>query len=140
VTAQRARTDLQWLLDELVKRVEGVERVVLLSTDGLLIARSSAVVEEDAEHLSAVGSAFHSLSRSAARQFSGGRVQQTVVEMDNSFLFVTAAGPGAVLTVLAGAQADIGAIAYEMGLLVRKVGPFLSSAPRVPGTKDPLSQ
>ncbi|OLT14092.1 dynein regulation protein LC7 [Pseudonocardia sp. CNS-139] len=140
MTAQRARTDLQWLLDDLVARVDGVERVVLLSSDGLLIARSAAVVEEDAEHLSAVASAFHSLARSAARQFSGGRVQQTVVEMDNSFLFVTAAGPGACLTVLANASADIGAVAYEMGLLVRRVGPALSTAPRVPGTRDPLSQ
>jgi predicted regulator of Ras-like GTPase activity (Roadblock/LC7/MglB family) len=131
VTGSRnARQDLTWLLDDMISRVGGVDGVVVLSSDGLLIAASSAVVDEDAEHLSAVASAFHSLARSASTHFHGGGVQQTVVEMDKSVLLVTAAGPGACLAVLASAEADLGAVAFETGLLVRRVGPTLSAAPR----------
>jgi predicted regulator of Ras-like GTPase activity (Roadblock/LC7/MglB family) len=131
--AEMARPDLCWLLDDLVGRVGGVDRAVVLSADGLLLARSSSVAHEDAEQLSAIGSAFHSLARGAARQFAGGPVQQTVVETDSMFLFVTAAGPGACLAILAEADADIGVVAYETGLLVRRVGSVLSAPPRSGG-------
>ena len=43
-----------------------------------------------------------------------------------SFLLVTAAGPGACLAVLADADADLGMVAYEMNLLVQQVGGRLS--------------
>ena len=131
MTGQRtARQDLTWLLDDMISRTAGVSGVVVLSSDGLRIAASSTVADEDAEHMSAIASAFHSLSRSASKQFHGGGVQQTVVEMDNVVLLITAAGPRACLAVLATAQADLGAIAFETGLLVRRVGPTLSTAPR----------
>jgi predicted regulator of Ras-like GTPase activity (Roadblock/LC7/MglB family) len=128
--ARNARQDLTWLLDDMGNRVGGVDGVVVLSSDGLLIAASSAFADADAEHMSAVASAFHSLARSASTHFRGGTVQQTVVEMDNSVLLVTAAGPGACLAVLASAETDLGAVAFETGLLVRRVGPTLSAAPR----------
>ena len=131
MTAQRtARQDLSWLLDDMCNRVGGVQGVTVLSSDGLLIANSSGVVDADAEHMSAVASAFNSLARSASTHFHGGGVQQTVVEMDKAVLLITAAGPGACLAVLAGAEADLGAVAFETGLLVRRVGPTLSAAPR----------
>jgi predicted regulator of Ras-like GTPase activity (Roadblock/LC7/MglB family) len=131
VTGPRnARQDLTWLLDEMCSRAGGVDGVVVLSSDGLLIAASSGIADADAEHMSAVASAFHSLARSASSHFRGGTVQQTVVEMDKSVLLVTAAGPGACLAVLASAETDLGAVAFETGLLVRRVGPTLSAAPR----------
>lgn len=51
--------------------------------------------------------------------------------MESSFLFVTAAGRGACLAVLAAADADLGIIAYEMAMLVSRVGQHLSANPRV---------
>ena len=50
--------------------------------------------------------------------------------MENSFLFVTAAGEGSCLAVLSPASADAGLIAYEMTLLVKRVGQHLSVTPR----------
>jgi predicted regulator of Ras-like GTPase activity (Roadblock/LC7/MglB family) len=131
-----ARQDLAWLLDEMIERVDGVRDVVVLSADGLLISASSTVSTSAAESLSALASAFHSLARSAARQFDSGGVQQTVVEMDGAVLLVTAAGPRACLAVLADVHADLGAVAFETGLLVRRVGPALSAAPRRPGADE----
>jgi predicted regulator of Ras-like GTPase activity (Roadblock/LC7/MglB family) len=123
-------SELDWLLDDLVKRVAGAQRAVVLSSDGLLIGRSRELTREDAEHLSAVASGFQSLARGTGRHFGGGNVRQTVVEMDNAFLVVTAAGQGACLALLTSADADMGMVAYEMNLLVKKVGSFLIAAPR----------
>ena len=51
-----------------------------------------------------------------------GKVHQTVIEMDRGFLFVTAAGAGSCLAVLAAPAADVGLVAYEMALIVKQVG------------------
>lgn len=126
----KATVDLQWLLDDFVDRVATVERAVVLAGDGLLVGRSSSLSDEDAEHLSAVSSAFQSLARGAARRFDGGEVRQTLVEMDRAYLFVTAAGRGACLAVLANEKADLGLVAYEMNVLLKRVGNFMAAAPR----------
>jgi predicted regulator of Ras-like GTPase activity (Roadblock/LC7/MglB family) len=126
----QATTDLRWLLDDLVDRVPGLDRAVVLSADGLLLSRSASLTEDDADRLAAVASAFQGLAKGTGRQFGGGAVRQTVVEMDEAFLFVTAAGRGACLAVLTAADADLGMVAYEVNLLVHKVGGRLSAAPR----------
>jgi predicted regulator of Ras-like GTPase activity (Roadblock/LC7/MglB family) len=122
--------ELNWLLDSLVNRVTQVHQAVVLSSDGLLVGASNGLSREDAEHLSAVAASFQSLARSAGRQFGGGAVRQTIVEMDHAFLFVTAAGSGACLAVLAGSDADVGLIAYEMAMLVKRVGQHMSTLHR----------
>jgi predicted regulator of Ras-like GTPase activity (Roadblock/LC7/MglB family) len=50
--------------------------------------------------------------------------------MDHAFLFVTAAGHGACLALLAEESADVGMIAYEMNLMVKRVGAVLTARPR----------
>jgi len=122
--------ELNWLLDDLISRVGSVRQAVILSTDGLLVGASQGLSREDAEHLSAVAAGFQSLARGAGRHFGGGEVRQTIVEMESAFLFVTAAGQGTCLAVLAEADADVGQIAYEMAMLVKRVGQHLSTNPR----------
>lgn len=121
---------LDWLLDDLVARVPTAKQAVVLSVDGLLMGSSDGLSRDDAEHLAAVASGFSSLARGAARRFNGGPVRQTIIEMDAAFLFVTAAGDGACLAVLSDASADIGLIAYEMAMLVKRVGQSLSTPTR----------
>jgi predicted regulator of Ras-like GTPase activity (Roadblock/LC7/MglB family) len=50
--------------------------------------------------------------------------------MDSGFLFVTAGGLGACLAVLADEEADVGLIAYEMTMLITRVGQHLSTPVR----------
>lgn len=133
---QNTVTDLHWLLDDFVDRVAAVDRAVVLSADGLLIGRSSSLSDEDGEHLSAVASAFQSLARGSARHFAGGEARQTLVEMDNAYLFVTAAGRGACIAVLASNKGDLGLIAYEMNMLLKRVGAHMSAAPRIVDSGD----
>ncbi|MFI0961646.1 roadblock/LC7 domain-containing protein [Streptomyces sp. NPDC021080] len=127
--AQRSG-ELDWLLDDMVLRVTEVRHAVVLSNDGLAVGASTGLRREDAEHLAAVASGFHSLAKGAGRHFGAGGVRQTMVEMDEGFLFVAAAGDGSCLALLTAVTADIGLVAYEMALLVRRVGEHLHAPPR----------
>ncbi|GGY61512.1 dynein regulation protein LC7 [Streptomyces geysiriensis] len=128
-SARRTR-ELDWLLDDLVGCVREVRHAVVLSNDGLAVGASTGLGREDAEHLAAVASGFHSLAKGAGRHFGAGGVRQTMVEMDDGFLFVAAAGDGSCLAVLTVVTADIGLVAYEMARLVKRVGEHLRTAPR----------
>lgn len=121
---------LNWLLDDLVKRLAGAERAAVLSADGLLLGRSASLDRENAEHLAAMASAFRSLARGVGTQFDKGLVQQTVVELEYGYLVVTEAGEGACLALLASENADLGMIAYEMNVIVQQVGESLVVTPR----------
>ena len=122
--------NLTWLLDDLIERVPTALQAVVLSADGLMMGSSAGLKREDAEHLSAMAAGFQSLAKGASRQFGAGPVRQTVVEMESAFLFVTAAGQGACLAVLAASEADLGLIAYEMAMLVIRVGQTMSAPDR----------
>ncbi|WP_326555752.1 roadblock/LC7 domain-containing protein [Micromonospora sp. NBC_01813] len=127
--------NLDWLLDDLVERVPSALKAVVLSADGLLMGSSRGLTREDAEHMSAMAAGFQSLAKGASRHFAAGPVRQTVIEMESAFLFVTAAGHGACLAVLSAADADIGLVAYEMAMLVTRVGQTLSASARPPATQ-----
>ncbi|HLT10380.1 MAG TPA: roadblock/LC7 domain-containing protein [Micromonosporaceae bacterium] len=129
-------TGLGWLLDDLIARVPSATHAVVLSVDGLLMAASKGLSQEDAEHMAAIAAGYQSLSRGASRHFQAGAVRQTIVEMESAFLFVTAAGTGACLAVVADATSDIGLIAYEMALLVKRVGQNLSTTARSASAAD----
>jgi hypothetical protein len=69
-------------------------------------------------------------------------VRQTVIEMESAYLFVSAAGQGTCLAVLTTADADVGLVAYEMAVLVRRSNEHLGvglrpgavpTSPYVPG-------
>ena len=129
-TTSRGAT-LDWLLDDLLSRVPSTRHAAVMSADGLLTGASAGLGREDAEHLAAIAAGYQSLGRGSARRFGGGKaVRQTIVEMESGFMFVTAAGHGACLAVIAAAEADIGVIAYEMAMLVTRVGPYLATPPR----------
>ncbi|MGQ4599772.1 roadblock/LC7 domain-containing protein [Nocardia sp. R6R-6] len=125
-----ASTDLDWLLDELVQRLPGVRKAVLLSMDGLLMARCSTMPRADAEHFCAMSSALHGLARSAGNRFAGGGVRQAVIELDEAVMFVTAGGPNACLALWADESANMGMVAYEMNQTVQRVGTYLSATAR----------
>ena len=130
--------DLAWLLDDLASRVEDFRRAVLLSRDGLLIASSADLAREDAEHMSAVAAALQSLAAGTGERFDAGGVRQTVIELERGLLFVTAAGEGSCLAALCPADADAGAVAYEMAMLAKRARPHLAALPRFPATEIPV--
>jgi predicted regulator of Ras-like GTPase activity (Roadblock/LC7/MglB family) len=121
---------LGWLLDNLVARVTNVRQALLLSRDGLVVAKSQNLSREEGDNLSALAAGVHSLARGVGRQVGGEEVRQTIIEMDSAFMFVMAAGQGTCLAVLASADANLGVMSYEMAMLVRRMGVHLTAGPR----------
>jgi predicted regulator of Ras-like GTPase activity (Roadblock/LC7/MglB family) len=128
---------LGWLLDNLVSQVANVRQALVLSRDGLVVAKSRNIGREEGDRLSALAAGLHSLARGAGQQVGGGDVRQTIIEMDSAFLFVMAAGQGTCLAVLASADVNLSVMAYEMAMLVRRLGTYLTAAPR-PATHEPV--
>jgi len=122
--------DLDWLITSFVERIPGVNSVVVLSTDGLVLALSDRLDRDTADTLAAVTSGLASLTAGAARHMGAGNVNQVIVEMDGGYLFVTTVSEGSALAVMCGPDCDIGLIGYEMSMLVARVGQVLTPALR----------
>jgi predicted regulator of Ras-like GTPase activity (Roadblock/LC7/MglB family) len=125
-----SRQDLNWLVTNFVDRVPKAAHAVVVSSDGLPLAFSDGFPAERADQLSAIASGLTSLTAGAAQIFDAGGVSQTVVEMERGLLFVMAISDGSVLGVLAAPDCDMGLVAYEMALLVERVGRVLTPALR----------
>jgi predicted regulator of Ras-like GTPase activity (Roadblock/LC7/MglB family) len=98
----------------------------VVSADGLLLVSSRGLPRDRADQVSALASGLVSLTQGAARCFEAGEVNQCVIEMDRGFLFLMSISDGSCLTVLAAPNCDIGLIAYEMTMLVERVGSQLT--------------
>ena len=114
-----SRQDLSWLVTTFVERVPRVAHAVVVSSDGLPMAYSEGFPADRVDQLAAIASGLTSLTQGAARIFEGGAVTQTLVEMERGLLFV-----------LAAPDCDMGLVAYEMALLVERVGRVLTPALR----------
>lgn len=122
--------DLAWLLSSLVERVPHARGALLLSADGLRKAVHGLDLD-DADQLAAIASGFLALARSTGAKFGGSDlVRQVVAELEDTLLFVSSAGLGSVLTVLADRQVDAGVVGYEMSQLIKGVRPFLATRAR----------
>jgi predicted regulator of Ras-like GTPase activity (Roadblock/LC7/MglB family) len=121
---------LDWLVSKFARDIPGVAHAVLVSVDGLLIASSAHLPAERADQLAAVTSGLASLSAGAAQLFDGGRVLQSVVEMDHGYVLIMQVGDGSQLATLASRTCDIGQVGYEMAVLAERVGGVVSSTRR----------
>jgi len=137
VSDNTSGSDLGWLLEDLVGRVPYTRAAVLLSSDGIKRAVHGLDVE-GADHLSAVSSGLWSIVRSAGKHFGDGpQARQVVAELDGALLFVTAAGRGSVLAVLAGPDADPGVLGFEMSRMIQQVAKALETPARNPASATP---
>ena len=131
----RPAQDLNWLITNFVERVPKVAHAIVVSSDGLPMAYSQGFPPDRADQLAAVTSGLTSLTQGGSRVFEGGAVTQTVVDMQRGLLIVMAISDGSSLAVLAAADCDMGLVAYEMSLLVERVGSALT--PQVRGAQPP---
>lgn len=118
--------NVNWLVNNFVDRVPGVTEAVVVSSDGLPMAKSSGLDRDAADRFAAVASGLIGLAYGAAGRFGGGAVHEVVIEMENAFIFVTGISDGSCLAVLATSNCDVGLVGYEMALLVERVGPTLT--------------
>lgn len=125
------RPDWGFLLDHLCQ-IPGIANALAVSSDGLLIARSSNLPKDNADQLAAFTSGLASLTNSIACLMGAAPVEQNVTDMNDGRIVVMAIGDGSVLTVLAVKSADMGQVAYEMAMLINRVGAALTPAPHAP--------
>lgn len=129
MTHPASSIDLPWMLDDLVE-VPQVVSVVVLSTDGLIVQKSTSMQQDLAEILAAGASSMYSVAAGTGRHFKSGPVQQVVIEFGEHTLFIAAAGQNARLAVLCEQDVDMGMVAYEVSRLVTRIGDYLSAPAR----------
>ncbi len=116
------------LLSSFVESSAGVTDAVAVSSDGLLMAMSSSLERAGAEQLAAIIAGMTSLAESTARCFALGGLDQVIVAMEEGYLFVSSVSGGSSLGVVSERRCDVGAVGYQMTLLVQRVGAVLTPA------------
>jgi uncharacterized protein len=122
-----AATNLNWLLERLCETVPAIRQAVVVSSDGLALAKSDDVDRDTADRLAAVSSGMVGLAYGSAGRFGVGPVSNIIVEMERGWLFVTGIRQGSVLCCLTDKEIDLGAIAFEMSIFVQRVGDSLTA-------------
>lgn len=90
-----------------------IEASAVVSVDGLIMASAlPAGVEED--RVSAMSAAMLSLGERIASELGRGMLDQVYIRGDDGYVFLTAVGMEAVLTVLARKDAKLGLIFLDM--------------------------
>ncbi|MCY0939946.1 MULTISPECIES: roadblock/LC7 domain-containing protein [Streptomyces] len=123
--------DLSWMLDSALE-IPGALHAVLVSADGLLMARTKDFDKDGADTVAAAMSGVQSLSRSLGFFIESGHLQwrQTLVEFDGGWVFLISAGEGAYLGVSASPDVDMQDITFRMQQLVGQLGKALTTPPR----------
>jgi predicted regulator of Ras-like GTPase activity (Roadblock/LC7/MglB family) len=129
VIQQRANFD--WMLKELADGVPGTQQIVVLSADGLRIARYGGDPDA-ADRLAAACAGLQSLASAVAGEIpdSDGRMRMVIIEINGGYFYLMSAGANAYLAVLADQTADAGLMSNRMRDLVVRIGAHLTSPPR----------
>ncbi|HET9143965.1 roadblock/LC7 domain-containing protein [Actinophytocola sp.] len=115
-----------WLVNNFAENVPGVAHAVVISVDGLLLTSSARLPQDRAEQMAAISAGIVSLNLGAAKCLGADEVNRAIVEMDYGVLLLTSIRDGSCLAVLASRDCDIAQVAYEMTVLVDRVGQILT--------------
>ncbi|MCX4597499.1 roadblock/LC7 domain-containing protein [Streptomyces sp. NBC_01549] len=124
---------LGWLLDQELGTVEGVRYAVLMSSDGLLRARTETISQDDGEKFAALTAALRAAGK-AWDEFTGGEgMRQLLIESVGCIGLTTTAAKNTMLSVCTtGPDADVGLISHHMVRLASRVGHEMTTADRLP--------
>ncbi|MBM7168256.1 roadblock/LC7 domain-containing protein [Streptomyces sp. G44] len=128
------RANFDWMLKELADGVPQTRQIVVLSADGLRIARYGGDPDA-ADRIAAACAGLQSLASAVATEIphSDGGMKMVIIEIDGGYFYMMAAGTGAYLAVLADVTVDAGLVAARMRDLVVRIGAHLTSPPRRDG-------
>ncbi|MFE9249303.1 roadblock/LC7 domain-containing protein [Streptomyces sp. NPDC007088] len=119
------------MLKELSDSLPGVHQIVVLSADGLRVARYGG--EPDAaDRIAAACAGLQSLASAVSQEIprSDGTMRMVMIEVDGGHFYLMSAGTGAYLAVLTDVRAEAGLVGHHMRDLVARIGPHLASPPR----------
>ncbi|MEG3629440.1 roadblock/LC7 domain-containing protein [Streptomyces poriticola] len=120
-----------WMLKQLYDGVPGIEMIVVLSADGLRIARYSGDPDA-ADRVSAACAGLQSLASAVAEEIptSDGKMKLVIIEINGGYFYLMAAGANAYLAVLSDIRCEPGMMSNRMRDLVARIGPHLTSPAR----------
>ena len=120
--------EFSWMLANFVEQTAGVQGAVAVSSDGLLMAMSASLDRASAEPVAAIISGLTSLGQGAAGALGYEGLERIVVAMRRGVLLVASVSDGSAIGVVARNGCDIGAVGYQMTLLVERAGALLTPA------------
>ncbi|MFI1164133.1 roadblock/LC7 domain-containing protein [Streptomyces sp. NPDC020801] len=125
------RANFDWMLKELHDGVPGIEMIVVLSADGLRIARYGGDPDA-ADRVAAACAGLQSLASAVAVEIpdSDGRMKLVIIEINGGYFYLMSAGANAYLAVLADVRTEPGMMSARMRDLVVRIGAHLTSPPR----------
>jgi predicted regulator of Ras-like GTPase activity (Roadblock/LC7/MglB family) len=126
-----SQSRLDWLVTDFTERVAHVAYAIVVSADGVTLAKSAAIPDARAEQLAAITCGLSSLMDGTARIFDAGPPIQALIEMAAGLMLVKAVSSAAILAALAAPECDIDLVAYEMTMLVEEVGEVLTPPTRI---------
>lgn len=118
--------NFNWLVNRFAENTASAIAAIAVSSDGLLIAKSSGLEGANAERLGAISSAMLSLSNGIGECHPLGTPDKVVIELTNGYLLVCTISIGCALGVLASKQASLGTIAYEMAMFANRASAVLT--------------
>lgn len=92
---------------------EGVEAVVILGRDGLLID-TRTTGDLDGEHLAALTPAVASAAEAIGHASGRGSLLTTVIEYERGHAIISAVSPDAILLLIVHPTANLGALLYDL--------------------------
>ena len=123
-----ATQEFSWMLAKFVKQTPKVQGAVAVSSDGLLMAISDSLDRATAEPVAAIISGLTSLGQGAAEILEQDKLERIIRGMNLGVLVVASVSDGSQIGVVARVGADIGAIGYQMTVLVEGAGNMLTPA------------
>lgn len=100
-------------LDDLMENNQEIEAAALVSLDGFTMA-SALPDGMHEDRVGAMSAAILGLGERAAAELGRGHLSQVFIEGEDGYVVLIAAGDRAVLTCLAGMQAKLGLVLYDM--------------------------
>lgn len=94
-----------------------IEGAALVSPDGLIIA-SVLAPPADEDRVAAMSAAMVSLGERISEELGRGKLEQVYIKGSEGFALLTAAGPQAMLTIIARGEARLGMLLLELRKVV----------------------
>ena len=115
------REYLTIVLDRFQKTVPEVTHVVAVASDGLLLATTSSLDQEQAERVAAASSGFCGLAKQVNADVGGKGVRAVCIEMAVGSVLIVETSDGVKLATAVLADGDLDHVRHQLGLLSGKV-------------------
>lgn len=116
--------DLNQALADLQSSSADIQACAIVSEDGLIIASALSQGMEET-HIGAMSAAMLSIGERAAGELKRGDLQQVFIKGSLGYIILMNAGPHALLVALAGKDAKLGLIFFDLNRSSDQIGKIL---------------